>query len=454
MFASLSQRFDGIISSIRGKALISEDDLEATLRDIRVALLEADVALIVVKKFIENVRHKIIGQNVLKSVKPEHMIIKLVHDELVEILGSTKSDMDFKTEPPAIILFYGLQGSGKTTSIAKVANLISKKNKKKSLLVSTDINRPAAQEQLEVLANLINLDFVKSSTSDSINNIVNNAIKKAKNEFYDLLFIDTAGRQVIDEKMMDELKLITSIANPIEKILVADSLIGQDSANIAKKFKDTIGVSGIILTRIDGDGRGGAALSIKSITGAPIKYLCTGEKIEAIEEFYPDRIANRILGMGDIVGLVEKASEDIKDEEIEKIKTNLEKGKFDLSDFAQQLKKLKKIGGLEGMLSMIPGITGAQKAIAEKKINDDSVDRQLAIIGSMTKKEKESPEIIKASRKIRISNGSGTKVQEVNKLLKQFLQSQKMMKKMKKMGDKKMPFDLMGKLKGGQPPYL
>ena len=316
MFASLSQRFDGIISSIRGKALISEDDLEATLRDIRVALLEADVALIVVKKFIENVRHKIIGQNVLKSVKPEHMIIKLVHDELVEILGSTKSDMDFKTEPPAIILFYGLQGSGKTTSIAKVANLISKKNKKKSLLVSTDINRPAAQEQLEVLANLINLDFVKSSTSDSINNIVNNAIKKAKNEFYDLLFIDTAGRQVIDEKMMDELKLITSIANPIEKILVADSLIGQDSANIAKKFKDTIGVSGIILTRIDGDGRGGAALSIKSITGAPIKYLCTGEKIEAIEEFYPDRIANRILGMGDIVGLVEKASEDIKDEEI------------------------------------------------------------------------------------------------------------------------------------------
>lgn len=452
MFISLSEKFSEIISSIRGKAIISEDDLNITLREIRVTLLEADVNISVVKKFIEDVKEKILGQNVLKSIKPDQMIIKLVYDELVNILGSSNSEINTNIEPPAVILFCGLQGSGKTTSVAKFAKFLKEKNNKKSLLVSTDIYRPAAQEQLKVLSKKNDIDFMELLELKKINEIVKQSLDKAKKELYDILIIDTAGRQVVNNEMMDELKLISDISNPIEKILVADSLTGQDAANTAKKFNELIGITGVFLTRVDGDSRGGAALSIKSVTGAPIKYIGMGEKIDQIEKFQSDRIANRILGMGDVVTLVEKAKENLENQDIEDLSKKLSEGKFDLSDFSKQLNQMKKMGGASGLMSLLPGISKAQKALAENNITDDIIIKQLAIISSMTLKERTNPEIIKASRKIRISKGSGTKVQEVNKLLKQFMQSQKMMKRMKNAGDRGIPADLLNNLKKNIPP--
>ena len=452
MFISLSEKFSEIISSIRGKAIISEDDLNITLREIRVTLLEADVNISVVKKFIEDVKEKILGQNVLKSIKPDQMIIKLVYDELVNILGSSNSEINTNIEPPAVIIFCGLQGSGKTTSVAKFAKFLKEKNNKKSLLVSTDIYRPAAQEQLKVLSKKNDIDFMELLELKKINEIVKQSLDKAKKELYDILIIDTAGRQVVNNEMMDELKLISDISNPIEKILVADSLTGQDAANTAKKFNELIGITGEFLTRVDGDSRGGAALSIKSVTGAPIKYIGMGEKIDQIEKFQSDRIANRILGMGDVVTLVEKAKENLENQDIEDLSKKLSEGKFDLSDFSKQLNQMKKMGGASGLMSLLPGISKAQKALAENNITDDIIIKQLAIISSMTLKERTNPEIIKASRKIRISKGSGTKVQEVNKLLKQFMQSQKMMKRMKNAGDRGIPADLLNSLKKNIPP--
>ena len=457
MFGSLSEKFVTIISSLKGRAIITEQDLDNTLREVRIALLEADVALVVVKDFISRIKEKIIGQGVLKTVKPDQMIIKLVHDQLINILGNSGVTINLKSKPPGVIIFCGLQGSGKTTSIAKIAKVLKIKNNKKILLASTDIYRPAAQEQLEILGNQIQIDFIKSSNLTSVKDIVTNAMTKAKKEYYDLLMIDTAGRQIVDLSMMDELKMISELCDPVEKILVADSLTGQDAANIAKKFNENIGITGIILTRIDGDGRGGAALSIKSITGAPIKYLGTGEKIDQIEEFHPDRIAKRILGMGDIVSLVEKASENIEKEELNKLSKKISQGSFDLEDFSQQLKQMKNMGGVSGILSMLPGISKAQKLMAENNIDEKIILKQLAIISSMTKKERTNPEMIKASRKIRISNGSGTKVQDVNRLLKQFFNSQRMMKRMKKHGGgniSDMPSDLINKIKGNLPTNL
>ena len=405
-----------------------------------------------VKKFIEDVKEKILGQNVLKSIKPDQMIIKLVYDELVNILGSSNSEINTNIEPPAVILFCGLQGSGKTTSVAKFAKFLKEKNNKKSLLVSTDIYRPAAQEQLKVLSKKNDIDFMELLELKKINEIVKQSLDKAKKELYDILIIDTAGRQVVNNEMMDELKLISDISNPIEKILVADSLTGQDAANTAKKFNELIGITGVFLTRVDGDSRGGAALSIKSVTGAPIKYIGMGEKIDQIEKFQSDRIANRILGMGDVVTLVEKAKENLENQDIEDLSKKLSEGKFDLSDFSKQLNQMKKMGGASGLMSLLPGISKAQKALAENNITDDIIIKQLAIISSMTLKERTNPEIIKASRKIRISKGSGTKVQEVNKLLKQFMQSQKMMKRMKNAGDRGIPADLLNNLKKNIPP--
>jgi len=451
MFATLSNKFSNIVSSLNGRAIISEEDLDSTFRDIRIALLEADVALPVVKEFINNIKQKIIGQNILKNIKPDQMIIKLVNDQLVEVLGSSKIELNINVKSPAVILFCGLQGSGKTTSAAKIAKILKDKNKKKILMVSTDIYRPAAQEQLEILSKQIQVDFIKNNSLKDIKKIIANAINKAKSEFYDILIIDTAGRQVIDQAMMNELKIITDLSSPSEKLLVADSLTGQDAANIAIKFNESIDITGVMLTRIDGDGRGGAALSIKSTTGSPIKYLGTGEKIDQIEEFYPERIANRILGMGDIVTLVEKASENIQKDELEKMADNFKKGKFDFSDFAKQLKQMKKMGGVDGILSMLPGISKAQKMMAANNINDDLIIKQLAIINSMTKKEKADPDLIKASRKKRIANGSGTKIQEINKLLKQFMHSKKIMKKMNNMDNNNMSSNLINKLRGNMP---
>ena len=452
MFGTLNEKLEKIVKSIAGRATISEDDLDITLREIRIALLEADVALSVVKDFIENIKSNIIGQEVLKSIKPDQMIVKLVQEELIKILGLNNEPLNIAKTGITKILFCGLQGSGKTTTIAKVANFIKKDSKKKILLVSADIYRPAAQEQLHVLGKQINVEFFDHQNSQSVEAITLESIKYAEKNLFDILLFDTAGRQVVDDKMMEELKTISQKLKPQETILVADSLTGQDAANIAKRFNEAVSITSSILTRVDGDGRGGAALSIKSITGAPIKFIGTGEKIDQLESFHPERIANRILGMGDIVSLVEKASENIDKKEMEDLAKKMSKGKFDLEDFASQLKQMGKMGGLSGIMSMLPGISKAQKLMAENKISDDVINHQIAIISSMTKKERADPDIIKASRKIRISNGSGTRVQDVNKLLKQFFQSQKMMKKMKSIGKGGMPSDLLQKLQGNLPP--
>ena len=451
MFGILSERLEKVVGSIRGKAVISEADLDTTMREIRIALLEADVALVVVKDFINNVKSKILGMEVLKSIKPDQMIIKLVQDELVKILGMNSEPIKIQSNGLTKILFCGLQGSGKTTSVAKLANHIKKDSKKKILLVSGDIYRPAAQEQLKILGDQIEVDFFDHKNSKSVETIINESVKHAEKNLFDIILFDTAGRQVIDQNMMEELEMIFKKLNPQETILVADSLTGQDAANVAKNFGNFVSITGSILTRVDGDGRGGAALSIKSITGAPIKFIGTGEKIEQFEMFYPERIANRILGMGDIVSLVEKAAANVDQNEIENLTKKMTKGNFDLEDFAKQLKQMGKMGGVSGIMSMLPGISKAQKLMAENRISDDLIKHQIAIIHSMTKKERLSPDLIKASRKIRISKGSGTKVQDVNKLLKQFLQSKKMMKKMSSVGKRGMPSELIQKLQGKLP---
>ena len=453
MFDTLNTKFEKIVQSIRGKAVISETDLEVTLREIRIALLEADVSLFVVKEFINSIKSNILGKEILKSVKPDQMIIKLVQDELVKILGSENKSLNLSSSQLTKILFCGLQGSGKTTSIAKLSYLLKKSSKKKILLASADIYRPAAQEQLKVLAEETGSDFFNHNLS-SASKIVDDSIDYAQKNLFDILILDTAGRQVVDKKLMSELIEIENKFKPDETLLVADALTGQDAANVAKSFSDAINITGSILTRIDGDSRGGAALSIKSITNSPIKFIGLGEKVENFEPFHPERIAQRILGMGDIVSLVEKAAENIDKEEMEDMAKKIAKGKFDLEDFANQLKQMGKMGGVSGLLSMMPGVSKAQKLMAENKISNSMIDKQIAIISSMTKKERADPDIIKASRKIRISKGSGTKVQDVNRLLKQFLQSQKMMKRMKSMGKGGIPSDLMQKLQGNLPPNI
>ena len=453
MFDTLNTKFEKIVQSIRGKAVISETDLEVTLREIRIALLEADVSLVVVKEFINSIKSNILGKEILKSVKPDQMIIKLVQDELVKILGSENKSLNLSSSQLTKILFCGLQGSGKTTSIAKLSHLLKKSSKKKILLASADIYRPAAQEQLKVLAEETGSDFFNHNLT-SASKIVDDSIDYAQKNLFDILILDTAGRQVVDKKLMSELIEIENKFKPDETLLVADALTGQDAANVAKSFSDAINITGSILTRIDGDSRGGAALSIKSITNSPIKFIGLGEKVENFEPFHPERIAQRILGMGDIVSLVEKAAENIDKEEMEDMAKKIAKGKFDLEDFANQLKQMGKMGGVSGLLSMMPGVSKAQKLMAENKISNSMIDKQIAIISSMTKKERADPDIIKASRKIRISKGSGTKVQDVNRLLKQFLQSQKMMKRMKSMGKGGIPSDLMQKLQGNLPPNI
>ena len=451
MFETLNDKFEKIVRGIRGKAVISETDLEVTLREIRIALLEADVALVVVKDFINTVKEKILGKEILKSIKPDQMIIKLVQDELVNILGYENQSVNISSSQLTKILFCGLQGSGKTTSVAKLANHLKLSSKKKILLASTDIYRPAAQEQLKILAEQIDVVFFNHNLS-SIKEIVKDTLDYAQKNLFDIVILDTAGRQVVDEKLMKELIEIEKFFKPQETLLVADALTGQDAANVAQSFSESVTITGSILTRIDGDSRGGAALSIKSITSTPVKFIGVGEKIENFELFHPERIAQRILGMGDIVSLVEKAAENIDQEEMETLAKKMSKGNFDLDDFAKQLKQMGKMGGVSGILSMLPGVSKAQKLMAENKISDKLVNHQIAIINSMTKKEKADPNLIKASRKIRISKGSGTRVQDVNKLLKQFLQSQKMMKRMKSMGNDGLPNDLMKKMQGNFPP--
>lgn len=430
MFSKLGNSLGKIFDKLRGKGRISEEDLNLAMREIRLALLEADVSLQVAKDFIKIVQEKAVGVELIKSITPGQQIVKIVHDELVMLLGSEAQELNLTTEPPAVIMMVGLQGSGKTTSSAKLALRLRNKLKKKSLLASLDIYRPAAQEQLQVLATQLGIDALPINAGEKPVEITKRALKEAKLGGYDILILDTAGRLHTDQQLIDELKQVKQLSNPIETLLVADSLTGQDAVNIAKEFNEKVGITGIILTRIDGDARGGAALSMRQVTAQPIKFIGVGEKPSDFEEFHPERIASRILDMGDVVSLVEKAAEAISEEEAQAMTKRLQKGQFDLNDLLSQLRNLKKMGGMGKMLNFIPGISKFKAEIDKANINENTFAHQEAIILSMTKKERRNPDLLNASRRKRIASGSGTSVQEVNKLIKQFLTMHKMMRKM------------------------
>ena len=434
MFENLTDKIESAFSFFNKITRLDEKQADEGLRKIRQALLESDVALSVTKKFIEDVKPKIIGQEVLKSVTPGQMIIKIVNDELINVLGSEKSDLNLENVPPVKILVVGLQGSGKTTSTAKLAHFLQKKLSKKVLMTSLDIYRPAAQQQLQVLGNdndIKTLPIIEGQLPVEISKRALNAVSLSGE---DVVIFDTAGRTQIDQQMMMELKQLENEIQPHEIVLVADSLTGQDAVNIAQEFQKTVNLSSIILTRIDGDGKGGAALSMKAVTGCPIKFLATGEQIDQLESFHPDRIANRILGMGDVVSLVEKVAEDLEQEKIEKIEEDIKKGSFTFDTYLQQIRQMKKVGGMSGVLSMMPGVSKMKKQIDESNLDESLLNKQEAIILSMTQKERDNPKIIGGSRKKRIANGSGTDISMVNKLLKQHKMMTNVMKKMSKGG--------------------
>ena len=449
MFDSLQERLGDVFDKLTRRGALSESDVTAALREVRVALLEADVALPVVKDFIDGVRETAIGQEVLRSVTPGQMVVKIVHDHLVETLGREAVELNLEVTPPAVVLMVGLQGSGKTTSTAKIARRLRERGKKKVLMASLDVRRPAAQEQLAVLGVQADVRTLSIVAGEPPVAIARRAVQTAALEGYDVVLLDTAGRLAIDEALMAEVAAVRDAAKPCESLLVADAMTGQDAVTVATRFNEAVGLTGIVLTRVDGDARGGAALSMKAVTGCPIKILGTGEKLGDIEAFHPDRVAGRILGMGDVVSLVEKAAETIEQDKAEKLARKIQKGKFDLNDLADQLKQIQKMGSLSDLMGMIPGMPKAQAQLKNAQIDDSMVKRQLAIMSSMTPKERERPELIKASRKQRISKGSGTSVQEVNKLLKQHQEATRMMKKVKKMGRKGMMRHGLGGLMPG-----
>jgi signal recognition particle subunit SRP54 len=437
MFDNLQERLGEVLGKLTRRGALSEADVTAALREVRIALLEADVALPVVKDFIEAVKDKAVGEQVLRSVAPGQMVIRIVHDHLIEMLGAEAVPLDFNVPPPAVILLVGLQGSGKTTSCAKIALRLSERSKKKVLMASLDVRRPAAQEQLKVLGLQTGVRCLDAVPGEPPVAIAKRALQTGALEGYDVVLLDTAGRLAVDQEMMAEAAAVRDAAKPHETLLVADAMTGQDAVTVAGAFHDKIGLTGIMLTRVDGDARGGAALSMRAVTGCPIKLIGVGEKLDAIEDFHPDRIASRILGMGDVVSLVEKAAETIEQEEAEKLAKKLEKGRFDLDDLGQQLKQMQKMGGLSDMLKLLPGMSRAQQAqIKNANVDDDTIKRQLAMLSSMTPRERRRPEIIKASRKQRVAAGSGTTVQEINKLLKQHKEASRMIKRVSKMGKK------------------
>ena len=432
MFENLSNRLQDVFSSLKKTGSIDETALDLAMRDIRRALLEADVSLEVVKKFISEVKQKALGQEIIQSISPSQMVIKLVNDELINILGNDTATINIEGKKPASLMLVGLQGSGKTTSIAKLAKFIKSKYSKNILLVSLDVNRPAAFEQLQKLAHDIDIEILPKVENQSPENIAKRAIAAAEINDIDLILFDTAGRTSIDDNLMQELKELDSIVEPIETLLILDSMTGQDAINVAKNFSDKIKLTGSILTRVDGDARGGAALSLKMTTGCPIKFIGNGEKIDDIEIFHPDRIANRILDMGDVVTLVEKAAESIDHQEAEKMAERLQQGEFDLNDLLSQINQMKKMGGISSMLKFIPGM----KNLGDKAntVSDDAIKKQEAIILSMTKLERRKPKMINSSRKQRIAKGSGTVVSEVNRILKQHRKMADMMKRVSKKG--------------------
>ena len=433
MFDSLQQRLGATFDRLRGRGALSESDVDAGLADIRTALIEADVALPVVDDFIAKVRPQAIGENVIRSVTPGQQIVKIVHDVLVETLGKENSALNIGS-PPAPILMVGLQGSGKTTTSAKLAMMLQTREKKRVLMASLDVNRPAAMEQLKILGEQANVPTLPIMPGQSPLDIAKRAMAAARVGGYDVLILDTAGRQHIDEQFMSEVAAVKAQTNPHETLLVADSLTGQDAVNIAKSFNERVAISGIILTRADGDARGGAALSMRSVTGAPIKFLGVGEKLDALEAFHPERVASRILDMGDVVSLVEKAAETFDKEESEKLAKKMKKGEFDMNDLAQQLQQMKKLGGMQGVLGMLPGVGKVKDQLSAAGIDDKILTRQEAVISSMTKQERADPDLINGSRRRRIAQGAGVEVSEVNKLLKMHRQMSDMMKKMSKGG--------------------
>ena len=450
MFENLTNKLENIFSKLKSAPSLTEDQVDSGLKEIRLALLEADVALQVVKDFIENVKPKAIGQEIIKSTSPGQMIVKIVYDELVNILGSKNEEINLKAVPPVSILLVGLQGSGKTTSAAKLAKLIEKNHKKKVMLVSLDVYRPAAQEQLKLLAEKNNIQNLPIIEKQQPIDITKRALNAASLSGSDVIIFDTAGRTQIDLPMMSEIKQIKELTNPAETILVADSLTGQIAVNVAKEFDTAVNLSSIILTRVDGDARGGAALSMKHITGKPIKYIGVGEKVSDLEMFHPDRLANRILGMGDVVTLVEKAAQDLSEEKIKETEEELKQGIFTMDSYLAQLRQMKKMGGMEGVMSMLPGVNKMKAQMDQANIDERMLIENEAIILSMTKNEKENPKIISGSRRKRISQGAGVDVSKINKLLKQFKMMSDMMKKMsqgKKIPSGMIPDEMLNKLK-------
>ena len=433
MFDTLSDRLGSVFDRLRGRGALTEADVRSAMREVRVALLEADVALPVARDFVEQVTEKAVGQEVLRSVTPGQMVVKYVHDALVETLGSETAELELNVTPPAVIMMVGLQGSGKTTTTAKLAKRLVEREGKRVLMASLDVARPAAQEQLAVLGRQTNVDTLPIVTGQQPVDIAKRALQSAKLQGYDIVMLDTAGRLHVDEQLMSEMKAVAAASNPAETLLVVDALTGQDAVNVAKGFAGEVDLSGVILTRMDGDARGGAALSMRAVTGKPIKFAGVGEALDKLEAFHPERVAGRILGMGDVVSLVERAAETIKVEEAEKLAAKMAKGKFDLDDLRAQLQQMQRMGGLGALAGMMPGLKGMKGAM-DQAANSKALVHMEAMLSSMTAKERAKPEIINAKRKIRVAKGSGTTVQEINKLLKMHQEMSTAMKRLKKMG--------------------
>ena len=444
-FESLSEKLNAAFKKLRGKGRLTQADIKEAMREVRMALLEADVALPVVREFINRVKEKAVGHEVNKSLTPGQEFVKIVRNELVAAMGEENQTLNLAAQPPAVVLMAGLQGAGKTTSVGKLGKFLREKHKKKVLVVSADVYRPAAIKQLETLAEQVGVDFFPSDVGQKPVDIVNAALKEAKLKFYDVLLVDTAGRLHVDEAMMDEIKQVHASINPVETLFVVDAMTGQDAVNVAKEFNEKVGVDGIIITKMDGDTRGGAALSIRSVTGKPILYVGMGEKLEDLQQFYPDRMTSRILGMGDVLSLIEKAEQTINEEDALRMTEKMKKAEFDFNDFLDQMDQMKKMGGLSNLLSMIPGVGNKMQGL---DIDDSMMDKTAAIIYSMTKEERANPKIINASRKRRIAAGAGVPIAEVNRLCKQVQNQKQMMKQMSgmfggkggKRGGFKLPF--------------
>lgn len=449
MFEKLSDRLGGVFDRLRGRGALNENDVREAMREVRIALLEADVALPVVRDFIDKVTEQAIGQSVLRSVTPGQQVVKIVNDALTDMLGAEASELNIAVAPPAVIMMVGLQGSGKTTTTAKIAKLLKDKQNKKILMASLDVNRPAAQEQLATLGRQVAVATLPIIEGQQPAEIAKRALQAAKLQSFDIVMLDTAGRLHVDQQLMDEMRGVAGITDPHEILLVVDSLTGQDAVNVAKNFGEHVPLTGVVLTRMDGDARGGAALSMRAVTGKPIKFAGIGEKLDAIEPFHPGRVAGRILGMGDVVGLVERAAETIQQDEAEALAIKMAKGQFDMNDLRSQLRQMTKMGGLGALAGMLPGMKKAKAAMAQGGMDDKILLRMDAIIGSMTPKERTKPELLNAKRKIRIAKGSGTNVQDVNRLIKMHQETAKAMKRIKKMGGLKGLAALFGKGAGG-----